>query len=344
MQTANYLRNRAPTRGLGQNVTPYEAYNGEKPSVKHLRTWGCKCWVHIPDSQRTKLDPKSWEGTMVGYSETQKAWRIWNPARRQVFVSRDVIFAEGEVGNPPEVDRELPGAYDNWEPETRAEEVAQGMQPEVVGEVTVFIPRITPPAQNLKLAPALEQLPEEEASVQDLGSDNDQEQMEEVLPVPAPHSPPPETEEPEEETEKAPALESETAPEPAVVPRRSSRERKEPERLAYSKMGQQRSSTSAYAMIAEARQSLTYTQVLISDEKNLWKEAIDREMGSLSENNTSTLVEAPPKTNIVGSKWLFKKKDKRDGGCIYKARLVAKGYSQVEGVDYDETFAPVIKF
>jgi len=46
IQTANYLRNRAPTRALEQNVTPFEAYSGAKPSVEHLRAWGCKCWVH----------------------------------------------------------------------------------------------------------------------------------------------------------------------------------------------------------------------------------------------------------------------------------------------------------
>ena len=51
--TANYLRNRAPTRGLKKIITPYEAYFGKKPNVENLRVWGCRCAVHIPDTHRS---------------------------------------------------------------------------------------------------------------------------------------------------------------------------------------------------------------------------------------------------------------------------------------------------
>jgi Reverse transcriptase (RNA-dependent DNA polymerase) len=56
------------------------------------------------------------------------------------------------------------------------------------------------------------------------------------------------------------------------------------------------------------------------------------------------LEEAPPGANIIGSKWVFKaKKDAAGNIARYKARLVAQGFSQIGGVDYDDTYAPVAK-
>ena len=57
---------------------------------------------------------------------------------------------------------------------------------------------------------------------------------------------------------------------------------------------------------------------------------------------TWDLVEAPKGANVVGSKWVFRVKKDAMGKIIrYKARLVAQGFSQVPGVDYFDTFAPV---
>ena len=55
---AVYLLNRCPTRSL-QAVTPEEAWSGHKPSVTHLRVFGCVAYAKIPDARRTKLDDKS---------------------------------------------------------------------------------------------------------------------------------------------------------------------------------------------------------------------------------------------------------------------------------------------
>ena len=66
------------------------------------------------------------------------------------------------------------------------------------------------------------------------------------------------------------------------------------------------------------------------------------EYGSIIENKTSELTEFPKDKEPIICKWLYKHKFKADGSIDkYKARLVANRYSQKEGIDYEETFAPV---
>ncbi|RVW92433.1 Retrovirus-related Pol polyprotein from transposon RE1 [Vitis vinifera] len=79
--------------------------------------------------------------------------------------------------------------------------------------------------------------------------------------------------------------------------------------------------------------------------KNLaWLAIMDEEVQALQTNRTWILVPRPGNTNIVGSKWVFQTKYLPDGSIErLKARLVAKGYTQVLGLDYTNTFNPVIK-
>lgn len=75
-----------------------------------------------------------------------------------------------------------------------------------------------------------------------------------------------------------------------------------------------------------------------------WKAAMGEELAALHKNQTWKLVPRAPNMHVIGSKWVFKSKLKPDGSLDrLKARLVAKGYHQVDGVDYVETFSPVIK-
>ena len=71
---------------------------------------------------------------------------------------------------------------------------------------------------------------------------------------------------------------------------------------------------------------------------------MDKEVQALQTNRTWILVPRPANTNIVGSKWVFQTKYLPDGSIErLKAHLVAKGYTQVPGLDYTDTFSPVIK-
>lgn len=71
---------------------------------------------------------------------------------------------------------------------------------------------------------------------------------------------------------------------------------------------------------------------------------MEEELAALAANRTWSLQPLPPGKKPVGCKWVYKIKFRSDGSIErYKARLVAKGYSQIEGLDYRETFPPVAK-
>lgn len=95
VNTATYLRNRSPTKVLS-NVTPTEVWTGEKPDVSGIRVFGCKAYSHIPRSERGKLDSKSRKCWMMGYGDTTKGYRLYDPERGRLFHSRDVKFDERE--------------------------------------------------------------------------------------------------------------------------------------------------------------------------------------------------------------------------------------------------------
>jgi hypothetical protein len=76
----------------------------------------------------------------------------------------------------------------------------------------------------------------------------------------------------------------------------------------------------------------------------VWREAMADEFTALLKNGTWSLVSPTPSMNIVGSKWVFRIKRKADGSVErYKARLVAKGFHQQAGIDFGETYSPVVK-
>ena len=103
---------------------------------------------------------------------------------------------------------------------------------------------------------------------------------------------------------------------PSITLRRSSQQRKQPERYG--------------RLVTYLPEELTtYTQAMKSVDAELWNKAMDEEMESLKKNGTWEEVELPQGRKTVDSKWVFKAKQKADGTVErYKARVVAKGFSQ----------------
>ena len=126
--------------------------------------------------------------------------------------------------------------------------------------------------------------------------------------------------------------------------RTSSRVRRAPKKYGYDEYADT-VTVEHHANMCCVAEPVTLKEARMSPNAKEWQEAADLEYESLLENETWDLVELPKGRKAVGSRWLFKVKHHGDGRLErYKCRLVAKGYSQLYGADYDETFAPVVRF
>jgi len=161
-------------------------------------------------------------------------------------------------------------------------------------------------------------------------------------------------------------LQTTPLPDPAPIPRRStrtrnpSRQQRETDEYHLREQAANRSGESwamdtsreldletSTALIAAVREDLavprTYSEAMKRPE--VWLPSMRKEMDKMAENEVWELVRPPPGANIVESKWHYTPKFDSEGEIAsYKSRLVAKGFTQVYGVDYFETFASVVRF
>ena len=151
----------------------------------------------------------------------------------------------------------------------------------------------------------------------------------------------PETPNPEEDSNEAESdedsgeAEKEDSSDPTAPRRTSTREIRRPDYYG----------GYVYAATDLQKEPQTVKEALNCSEKEQWEAAMQKDMDSIYTNGVWDLVDLPANRTPVGNKWVFKKKTKADGSIEqYKARLVAQGFSQKQGLDYDETFSPVIRF
>ena len=118
MTTAVYLRNRSPTRAL-RLKTPFEAWTGKKPTIAHLRRFGCVAYAQLSPATRTKLENKSLRCIFVGYDFQSKTYLLYRPGFGKLLRSRSVIFDETVNGSSRDrVDGKGDATPDSWLPST----------------------------------------------------------------------------------------------------------------------------------------------------------------------------------------------------------------------------------
>jgi hypothetical protein len=120
-----YLFNRSPLTILKLKV-PQEAWSGINLNVAHLRTFRCIAYAHIPFELKKKLDDRSEKCIFTRYSETSKAYRLYNPITKKLILSRDVKFLENQFWNDSEIQQ-----MDNQNPLLPSSENAENSRQQV---------------------------------------------------------------------------------------------------------------------------------------------------------------------------------------------------------------------
>ncbi|CAL1370542.1 unnamed protein product [Linum trigynum] len=88
-----YIFNRSPTKAV-PNKTLIHAWHHRRPQVDHLKVFGCIAYAHISTPNRDKFDQKGEKLIFTSYSDESKGYRLYNPVKNEVVVSRDAIFYE----------------------------------------------------------------------------------------------------------------------------------------------------------------------------------------------------------------------------------------------------------
>lgn len=126
--------------------------------------------------------------------------------------------------------------------------------------------------------------------------------------------------------------------------RRSTRHSTPPKRLTYERADSDDDEDVAAMLSAVTNEDMTYEDATTGSDAMKWKDSMRREYDALVENKSWTLSPLPAGRKVIPCRWVYKiKPATRAEDKLYKSRLVAKGFKQVFGVDYNDTYAPVVK-
>lgn len=306
--TAAYIMNRTPRVRL-ENKTPIEMWSGEKPNVSNLRIFGSKMMVHIPKEKRQKWSAKASEMIFIGYDNQKKGYRCYDNESKKVTVSRDAKFYESFSSTVMmHSDENVNDAHESVE--NVNDDGADDQSESVNDSSEVRDSQETSPQSEIELDETLVNQQSTPYPANDTANEED-ESIDDGN---------------DSDFRTRARIDS------LSTPRKGSRNRKQvrPFQIAQ------------FALFAGEPASVN--DAFASDDHEKWKIAMQEEMQAHAQNETWTLAQLPTGRKAIKAKWIFKiKNDGDDKPQRYKARLVAKGYAQKEGIDYDETFSPVVR-
>jgi transposase InsO family protein len=348
---ATYLHNRSPRKGLNW-MTPHELFFGRIPDITHLRVFGCQAWVHTPKSKRKKWDATSKQMVLIGYEPGSKAYRLWNPTTKTIHVSASVRFNESVFPNRPA--KPLPPASKPIPPVDDSVVIPNPLDEDTPHFIA------GPSSKPVEQPPSPPSPPSPSSSEKTSPSSTPPQSR-----SPSPTAPSTEPTTPPRDSSSAlstpPAPNpSQTLPASQPTQRKSTRSKKKVQKYI-GRTSELQVSTSEgvswekfdkdYLLFVQLYTSenphgepSTYREAIESPDSGHWSDAMADEIKSLEKMETWESVPRPADRKVIKCKWVYRLKLNAQGGVArYKARLVAKGYSQVPGIDYNETFAPVTR-
>ena len=317
-RTSVYIRNRCITKALKDNKTPFEKLHNIKPDLSKLKTFGCRVFVTLPTGMRSKQMSRAKEGIFVGYELEKGAYRIVRIDTRKLTISRCVTFDEEILGfdsrpHMLQVPEPInPSVKDNFMecPENPMNDNNITESNDEIMNIQSKSPLQKEENDIVHKSQVSESIDNDLTSLPGGGNsiDNDMNQEDNDVSI--------------------------EANDPETTNRRTTRRKITPLPFHHE---------FGYAATTNVDEPKTYAEALQSTDHEKWVEAMKEEMNSLEENETWTVTDLPPGRRAIGSKWVFKKKKDETGQVRkYKARLVAQGFSQQPGVDFENTYAPVV--
>ncbi|KAK1617346.1 hypothetical protein QYE76_022863, partial [Lolium multiflorum] len=357
ISTAVHYSNRLFLRPL-HNKTPYELLTGNKPNVTYIRVFGCKCLVKNNKGKLGKFETRTIEGIFVGYAENSHAYRYYNRSTGTIEVSCDVVFLED---NGSQVEQVVPCVAGNDDdPSSAIKHMGIGhIRPMEVhsddqgdGIEVSSSPQVEPSSTQV----------EPSSATQDVSSTQDEPHPEEQEESPQPT----EQDHDDDQETSSTHVQAQVVPHDQVLARDefidhegTIRKIKAATRASDMKVDLVLGSISKGVVTRRHHALLmTYCQhhAFVSSFEPLkvhealvdpdWVIAMQEELECFTRNEVWSLVERPKdhRINVIGTKWVFKNKQDEDGIVIRnKARLVAQGFAQIEGMDFEDTFAPVAR-